>query len=436
MKTISELYCQAMTEYFGTNGKPLANLVMSISSYTQAKSIVEYSESPVYHYQYSSISKLFARLLKNVGNDTKEFEIQVQNFIKLYRPTENIIRTQLDVFPVYKPLSSTLPDRSAVYRPNVKINGQKPVEVGYNISSFNQGFDTKWSIPFSMQRVPTDKSALQVGIEQIKYFLQSLPESHPLVVNVSDSSYGNAEFISSLYSEESFVNIARLKNRNVYQYSPKSNTRGANRIYGQAYNLSKIGAISYRKNPKTKELSTPKTSIELKVTDQISEYLTQTIKGRCIKVTLKLHQNMMLRSKNGFNMKDKPFDLVIVEHLDAKTLEPIHNKPIYLAVCGHEKNKLTLLESYQTHYLHRYDIEPNNRFIKHQLLLDKFQTCIESHFDLWLSVVQLSEWLLFIAADDIQNQPKKWQKYLPENQANTLKKITITQARKGATPFF
>jgi hypothetical protein len=41
MKKLSELYCQAMTEYFGLNGKPLANLVMrnaaqSISSYTQA----------------------------------------------------------------------------------------------------------------------------------------------------------------------------------------------------------------------------------------------------------------------------------------------------------------------------------------------------------------------------------------------------------------
>jgi hypothetical protein len=138
MKTKSETYCQAMTEYFGSNGKPLANLVMSISSYTNAKSIVEYSESPVYHYQYSSISKLFARLLANVGNDTKKFEQQVQNFTKDFVPLQSLIRTQLDVLPVYKPLSSTLADRSAVYRPNVKLEGQKPVEIGYNISSFNR----------------------------------------------------------------------------------------------------------------------------------------------------------------------------------------------------------------------------------------------------------------------------------------------------------
>lgn len=441
MRTKSETYCQAMTEYFGSNGKPLANLVMSIASYTSAKSIIEYSESPVYHYQYSSISKLFARLLESVGNDTEKFEQQAQTFLKNFVPIQTVIRTQLDVFPVYKPLSSTLSERSAVYRPNTKLEGQKPVEIGYNISSFNQGFGQKWSIPHSMQRIAGDERATSIGVSQIKDYFKSLPKNHlisdsTLVVNTSDSSYGNAEFISSLHDEVSLVNITRLKNRNVYQYAPQSNTGGANRIYGQVYNLSKIGAVSHRKNPKTKELVTPKPSIETKISDQTDSYIIQTTKGRKIIVTLKLYANMMMRSKNGFNMKDKPFDLVIVEHLDAQSLEPIHQKPIYLAVCGHQKQKITLTQTYQDHYQHRYDIEPNNRFIKHQLLLDKFQTCVQSHFDLWLSIVQLTEWLLFIAADEVQNQPKKWQSYLTENQNSSTKKLSITQTRKSCQPFF
>jgi hypothetical protein len=436
MKTKSETYCQAMAEYFGSNGKPLANLVMSISSYTNAKSIVEYSESPLYYYQYSSISKLFARLLVSVGNDTKKFEQQVQLFIKDFVPMHTIIRTQLDVFPVYKPLSATLADRSAVYRPNVKLEGQKPVEIGYNISSFNQGFEQKWCIPHSMQRVKSHERAINVGIDQIKNYLKSLPNNHPLVVNVADSSYGNAEFISSLNAEKLLVNIIRFKNRNVYDYAPETNTGGANRIYGQVYNLSKIGAVSHRKNPKSKELVAPKPSIETKNSDQIACYLTQTSKGRQIKVTLKLYTKMAIRSKNGFSMKDKPFDLVVVEHLDAQSLEPIHQKPIYLAVCGHQKQEVTLTQAYQDHYQHRYDIEPNNRFVKHQLLLDKFQTCVQAHFDIWLSVIQLTEWLLFVAHDEVQNQPKKWQSYLPENQNNNARKLTITQTRKGCQPFF
>ena len=159
MKKNSEHYCQAMTVYFGSNGKPLANLVMAISSYTQAKSVVEYSESPLYHYQYSSISKLFARLLESVGKDTGQFLKQVQDFIRPYVPKESIIRTQLDSFPVYKPLSYTHPERSTVYKPNVKVEGQKPVEIGYNISSFNRSGEPS-RICRQMESSPFDETSI------------------------------------------------------------------------------------------------------------------------------------------------------------------------------------------------------------------------------------------------------------------------------------
>ena len=436
MKKLSEHYCQAMTEYFGSNGKPLANLVMSISSYTQAKSIVEYSESPLYHYQYSSISKLFARLLESAGKDTEQFSKQVQDFIRPYVPDEPIIRTQLDCFPVYKPLSYTHPERSAVYKPNVKVEGQKPVEIGYNISSFNQGFPEKWSIPHSMQRVSTSKTCQQVGISQVASFIKTLPVGHPLIVNNADSSYGNAEFLSTLHQEQNLINITRFKNRNVYDYAPQKGTRGANRIYGPVYNLAKITHISQRKNPKTKQLAIPKPSIETKQPDEISSYLTQTNQGRSIKVVLKMYQNMMIRSKNKHSMKDKPFNLVIVEHFDAQSLEPIHQKPIYLAVAGQQKQLMSLNDAYQTHYSHRWDIEPNNRFIKHHLLLDKFQSPIQAHFDLWISVIQMVEWLLFITSKEVENTPKKWQQYDPKNKADNQSILTITQTRKSCQPFF
>lgn len=436
VKKQSEHFCQAMTLYFGSNGKPLANLVMSISSYTSAKSTVEYSESPVNHYQFSSIGKLFARLLESVDKDSSKFETQVQSFIRDYVPIEPIIRTQLDSFPVYKPLSSTHPNRSAVYLPNVQIAGQKPVEIGYNISSLNQGFASKWSIPHSMQRTPIDKTYQQVGIKQLQDFISTLPTNSPLIVNTADSSYGNAEFFATLHEYEYLVNIVRLKNRNVYEYAPKTNRKGAKGIYGQVYNLRKINQKSHRKNPKTKELCQEKPSIETKIPDQTSWYLTQTHKGRPIKVELKLYQTLMIRSKNKHNMKDKQFDLLIVEHLDANTLEPIHQKPIYLAICGQKKDTISLTDAYKTHYAHRFDIEPNNRFVKHQCGLDRFQTPIQAHFDLWLSIIQLAEWLLLLASKEVEHQPKKWQKYAIENQPKNTQSLSITQTRKSCQPFF
>jgi len=90
--------------------------------------------------------------------------------------------------------------------------------------------------------------------------------------------------------------------------------------------LAKINNVSRRKNPKTKKLATPKPSIETKQPDEISSYLTQTNRGRSIKVILEMHQNRMIRSKNKYLMKDEPFNLFIVEHFDTKTWELIHQK--------------------------------------------------------------------------------------------------------------
>ena len=96
--------------------------------------------------------------------------------------------------------------------------------------------------------------------------------------------------------------------------------------------------------------------------------------------------------------------MVVVDHLDAQTLESIHKKPMYLAVCGQRRNEITLKNSYQKHYEHR--CEPNNRFIKHQLGLDKL--LIQLHFDIHLLVIELTEFLLLMASEEVSSKPKKW----------------------------
>jgi hypothetical protein len=85
--------------------------------------------------------------------------------------------------------------------------------------------------------------------------------------------------------------------------------------------------------------------------------------------------------------------------------------------------------------LHRYDIEPNNRFIKQQLLMDRFQTPIIQHFDLWLGIIQLAEWLLFVASNELQPQAKKWQKNSEPSTSNQPR-LTIAQTRKAAQNLF
>lgn len=433
MKNLSEKYVQALINWF-PYGKTLANLVMAVASYTSAKSVIEYSESPVYHYEHSSIGKLFERLLESFDGKPERFALQVQEFTRFYGPAVVVMQTQLDTTPVFKPHSVTHPDRMAVHRPNETIYGNKPVEIGYNLSCLNQGLNLKWSIPVLMERVATRETGVQVGIRQLQTLLQTT-DSTVLVVNTADRSYSTPEFMASLHESTPLVNVIRLSNRTVWSQDAQTRTGGAPRIYGMGYSLRKIGQESRRKNPKTKEFATPKPSLFERIPDESTHYFTQTARNRTLLIKIHRYNDMMLRSQKEFNMKNKPFDVVIVEHFDAQTLEPIYQNPLYLAICGIQKNKISLRSAYEDHYLHRYDIEPNNRFMKQQLMLDKFQTSIQAHLDLWIQIIQLVEWLLFVASDECLPQPKKWQKAAESVNSNSPR-LTIAQTRKAVQNLF
>jgi hypothetical protein len=408
VKKKSEKFIQALINLC-REGKSLANLVMAVASYTQAKSIVEYSESPFYHYQYSSIGKLFSGLLDSFEGNPADFASKVQLFIQLHRPGEEILRLQLDQTPIFKPHSPTHEGRQSVYRPNSSISGNKPIEIGYNLSCLNIGFFPKISIPYCMERVSVQETGVQVGVRQVQSFCKA-EKSDCLIVVTADSSYGTAEYLCPLQDCKNLVTISRFKNRKVYEKAMGGLTGGAPAIYGNAFALRKPNQSTHYKHPKTGVLVAAQTSIFEKTTTDRTEYYTQSAQKRLFLIQITRYPDLLIRSKKGHNMKKKPFDLVIVEYWDAQTGIPLFQKPLYLAVSGVRKDEILLRDIYEKHYFHRYDIEINNRFMKHQLLIDKFQTPIRAHFDLWLVIIQLVEWLLFLAADELTPQPKKWQK--------------------------
>ena len=150
--------------------------------------------------------------------------------------SNEIVRTQLDCTPVVKPHSPTLADRQFVHVPNETIKGNKPISIGYPLSLLNIGFDAKWSIPVYMQRVLSTQSSTSVGVSQLLALAQSSKFASKFIVNTADSGYGQASFLSPTHAQENLCSIVRLKTRNVWEYSPKSGTGGANKIYGAVYN--------------------------------------------------------------------------------------------------------------------------------------------------------------------------------------------------------
>ena len=106
-------------------------------------------------------------------------------------------------------------------------------------------------------------------------------------------------------------------------------------------------------------------------------------------------------------MKHKPFDLVGVRVINAQTGKWLYKREMFFGIFGKQKQQIDTKESYQK-YRGRYDIEPSFRFNKQDLFLDRYLCEEVQHLDNFLLVNQLANWLLYIAADEVQFIPRKW----------------------------
>ena len=83
----TESLCQALIEGLGVFGsRALANYIMALASNTVARSATEVTLSPLYHYQYSSFSKMIAEIVRlctlDDGTvDISLFDRAIQQFI-------------------------------------------------------------------------------------------------------------------------------------------------------------------------------------------------------------------------------------------------------------------------------------------------------------------------------------------------------------------
>lgn len=154
----------------------MVNLVMALASCQEAKSPVELSLSPLYHYQYGSLSKAIAHL---AGNQQQRCAIarSVQRLCWSYLD-ESILQQpylllQTDVMPARKPHSPTLKDRTFIAVPNNVIAGNKPLDIGYDVSYVNIGDpQSHWSLPLSSRRVNVKETASECALKQLQSLLE------------------------------------------------------------------------------------------------------------------------------------------------------------------------------------------------------------------------------------------------------------------------
>lgn len=429
---------------------------MSLSS-SESRSVVGLSESPLYSHSYSSISQCVSGIIAN-KTDYQQVFSQFQRVWMSYYSPRSEYSLQTDTSPVVKAFSKKLDERGYVNIPNNVIPGNKSLGIGYNYSYINLGYSpvgegSRWSLPLSVERVLLDSDAISTALAQIARLMTdaSLPFSEAdKVLNSSDSGYFTPRYLCPLVEKyDNMVQICRIRHGSkVWQQAPNTSRaegqKGPNSVYGDTtYYLIANSDIKKTKNGKTKvESNKNRTAIyDLTATETI-EIKTVTSRGRHLIVKIDRFDNMMIRSKSGHSMKDKPFNLFASQVIDAQTGELVFQKPMFIGVFGKLKDQVSTFEAYQE-YRNRYDIEVHNRFSSHNLLLNDYQTPDVQTLDNWALIVAATYWLLFVAADEVQLRVKPWERNLPKNKevnkaqtSNTPVKKSVAQTKKGAFALF
>jgi len=276
-----------------------------------------------------------------------------------------------------------------------------------------------------------------MAVKQIESLLRdkTLPFGQELCLLRGDSAYGKAVFLAPLYDLDKLVLIVRLRSgMKVWaKASDEEPTGGATRIYGDKFYLADAsGWKTYHK--KGVSFRVWQESLCEQPADEHLEKEAVLANGRKVVLDIRRWNNLLIRTKKGASMKDKPLDVLRVQVFDAESRQAIFDRPLFVAVSGKRKSQVDSALA-QEQYRERYDVEPYYRFAKNQLLMDKLQTPNAEHLDPWLRIVQISSWLLFTARQEIgQVCCPVWQKYLPKNKAaqgQDYPVLTIAQAQRA-----
>jgi len=348
------------------------------------------------------------------------------------KPFDKFWLLNTDISSIFRPYSPSLPQRRHVYKPNNRVRGNSPVDIGYELSCIGLSCrrpqygisEPSWNPPLSMRLVPYGENKNSFTAGQVNDLVNNkdLPFHKSLTVNTLDSSYCSPEYVVDTYGQSNLVNIIRMpSNRNVWKQlsseqiaekrADNEDNRGANSVYGTLYKLKEVD------------------SWEMQADEQTNFGIKLRNGKKCI-VSMEIWEDMMVRTQRGKSMKDKPFRLVRIRLLDAVTAQPLFKKCMWLCVWGVRRMELNAEEIFWA-YRNRYDIEHFFRFGKQKLLLDKYQTPDEDHFQNWMEVVNMAYWLLFVGKGEAKHTCRKWQQYDKnyKNRVNYEMDVTPSQVQ-------
>ncbi len=339
-----------------------------------------------------SLSKAFQRqwhsLYKAVERGTVDDE-WLSRHLAQQVPQEGIQYFSLDGSSWPRPRARTMDDRQYVYHPTAAINGGS-VCIGYPYSLLDWVPEAhrSWSLSVSVKRIPSQMTAGEMGIAQIKELNENRAEwQNVLDIVAADGKYGNAKFLRPLQGQSCGIVVRLRRDRILYRVpeQPQKGKRGRPRVHGQRFAF---------KEPETWQTADEVITLEHHKLGQV-----------------KLERWNNLHGKND---ADVPIDVLRASiHLE-KDKPP---KPIWLAwqapatlPSNLEVNAQVIWQA----YVHRWPVEPGIRFRKQRLGWTTPQFQHKETGDRWSWLVALAVWLLFLSRPIVEDHPLPWQK--PQNK--------------------
>ena len=180
----------------------IIELIDSLSSNSQASSVVELSLNPLFRRDYNSLYKGIKEFLPEQTDDKYSEQVNcLLDAVCLTIPkpkSRSFNLLGIDTTPYPRPYSATLAEKTFIHYPN-PIKGNKPISIGHTysvVSALPDRCETghvPWAIPLSGERIPASDKFANIGNKQLKKIFKSSEFAGDyLSVLVADSLYRSA----------------------------------------------------------------------------------------------------------------------------------------------------------------------------------------------------------------------------------------------------
>jgi len=394
------------------------DLLDSLCSNAQARSVVELSLNPHFKRDYNSLFKAIAEYQpEQTSQDLAE--LAAPYLPSLWKNKYRVLGVDFTSYP--RPYAFKLSERESVYKPT-PIKGQKPITYGHqflNINQLSERLDRQapaWAIPLHTQRVNRANQE-HLAVTLMRSLLQNpkLPFHKDRCIQLGDSNFSTPAYLAAFQDKPNLITIVRSRSNRKYYFLAQVKTRsgrGHADWYAHKMKLNDPRTLP----PPEEEITFPQT----------------TCKGQRQMVKIQAWKNMVMRGKYKpvrLPMQNYPFTLVKVEVYNERN-KLVFKRPLWLLVMGQAHQQLSLEEIYAA-FCGRSGMEHFFRFTKQNLLLDRFQTCETEHEEHWWQIANLAYLQLWVAKEYASCLPRPWEKHLPQVKEKKLSPTMVQRSFGG-----